>query len=77
MPDGATEAAKSLDDYESLIYVKARQIAEVEADLEAAYDPGQGWYRVNLRNDGDTNDRIERVEVQISNPHDTRVAWCD
>ena len=64
------------DERTPMIKVTAVQSHPVKADLKVAYDAGQGWHYVALRNDrGDgqrspagANNRIERVALTLTNP---------
>jgi len=58
------------------IKLTAVQSHPVKADLKVAYDAGQGWHYVALRNDrgagrrspAGANNRIERVALKLTNP---------
>ena len=68
--------ARVAADERAPVKVTAAQSHPVKVDLKVAYDAGQGWHYVGLRNDrGDgekspagANNRIERVALTLTNP---------
>ncbi len=53
------------------LQVKAKQIAPSNKRLDVKYDMDHGWHQVKLRSDdASSNDRMERVEISVSNPSD-------